>query len=65
MAFGRLYKSREKGVKEMTKIYIVRTNYDCMDIYFSNKKKAIKFTIDDNIKEPGRTDSYIREEEIK
>ncbi len=65
MAFRRVYKSWEKGVKGMTKIYIVRTNYDCMDVYFSDKKKAIKFTIDDNIKEPGRTDSFIREEELK
>lgn len=39
----------------MTKMWIVRTSYDCADEYFSTKKKAIKFIIDDNIEQPGRT----------
>lgn len=47
------------------KIYIVRTNYDCMDLYFGTKNRAIKFVIDDNIKQDGRTNDFIREEELQ
>ena len=46
-------------------VFIVRTNYDCMDLYFGTKKKAIKFVIDDNMEQNGRTNEFIREEELQ
>ena len=49
----------------MTKIWIVTTNYGCMDRYFETKEKALKFIIDDNLEQDGRTDSLAREVELE
>ena len=48
----------------MKYVWVVKTNYDCFKLYFSTKEKAIKFIIDDNITQPGRTDSVATKETL-